>query len=161
MLGFTYFNLVPYIAGAGDAKTRQRVNTAADLLGVENTKDLFGGIGARIGAQLMNVGRSAKGVGTDISAEENLRRATFIKLGVDKVDEQAAAWKKFKDAGGVSGFDFLQSPENRAIETKYEDILKKQFPSEYEKAINRDNDKFEYRIDPVTGKQQLRKKNNG
>ena len=150
-----------YAAGAGDAKTRQRVNTAADLLGVENTKDLFGGIGARIGAQLMNVGRSAKGVGTDISAEENLRRATFIKLGVDKVDEQAAAWKKFKDAGGVSGFDFLQSPENRAIETKYEDILKKQFPSEYEKAINRDNDKFEYRIDPVTGKQQMRKKNNG
>jgi len=150
-----------YAAGAGDAKTRQRVNTAADLLGVENTKDLFGGIGARIGAQLMNVGRSAKGVGTDISAEDNLRRATFIKLGVDKVDEQAAAWKKFKDAGGVSGFDFLQSPENRAIETKYEDILKKQFPSEYEKATKQDNDKFEYRIDPVTGKQQMRKKNNG
>jgi len=150
-----------YAAGAGDAKTRQRVNTAADLLGVENTKDLFGGIGARIGAQLMNVGRSAKGVGTDISAEDNLRRATFIKLGVDKVDEQAAAWKAYKDAGGTNGLDFLQSPQNRAIETKYEDILKKQFPSEYEKAINRDNDKFEYRINPVTGKQQMRKKNNG
>jgi hypothetical protein len=150
-----------YAAGAGDSKTRQRVNTAADLLGVENTKDLFGGIGARIGAQLMNVGRSAKGVGTDISAEDNLRRATFIMLGVDKVDEQAAAWKAYKDAGGTNGFDFLQSPQNRAIETKYEDILKKQFPSEYEKATKQDNDKFEYRIDPVTGKKQMRKKDNG
>jgi hypothetical protein len=150
-----------YAAGAGDAKTRQRVNTAADLLGVENTKDLFGGIGARIGAQLMNVGRSAKGVGTDISAEDNLRRATFIKLGIDKVDEQAAAWKAFKDAGGVNGFDFLQSPENRAIETKYENILKQKFPSEYEIAAQPNSDKFEYRVDPVTGKKQMRKKSDG
>lgn len=150
-----------YAAAAGDSKTRQRVNTAADLLGVENTKDLFGGIGARIGAQLMGVGRSAKGVGTDISAEDNLRRATFIKLGIDKVDEQAAAWKAYKDAGGVNGFDFLQSPENKAIETKYENILKQKFPSEYEKAAQPENDKFEYRINPATGKKQMRKKDNG
>ena len=150
-----------YAAAAGDAKARQRVNTAADLLGVENTKDLFGGIGARIGAQLMNIGRSAKGVGTDISAEDNLKRATFIKLGIDKVDEQAAAWKAYKDAGGVSGFDFLQSPENKAIEAKYENILKQKFPSEYNRAAQPDSDKFEYRIDPVTGKKQMRKKDNG
>ena len=153
-----------YAAGKeGHAKTRQRVNTAADLLGVENTKDLFGGIGARIGAQLMNVGRSSKGVGTDISAEDNLRRATFILLGVDKVDEQAAAWKAYKEAGGTNGFDFLQSPQNKAIETKYENILKQKFPNEYEKskATPQNDDKFEYRIDPVTGKKQMRKKDNG
>ena len=122
-----------YAAASGDAKSRQRVNTAADLLGVENTKDLFGGLGARIGAQLMNVGRSAKGVGTDISAEDNLKRARFVELGVDKVDEQSAAWQEFKKSGG-NAFEFLQSPQNKAIEAKYENILKQEFPSQYENA---------------------------
>jgi hypothetical protein len=144
-----------YAAASGDAKTRARVDAASTLLGVENTKDLFGGIGARIGAQLMGVGTTAKGVGTHLTAEDNLKRARFVQMGVDKADEQAAAWQQFKKSGG-NGFQFMQSPENKRIEAKYETMLSNEFPSEYKKAG--EEDQYEYRTDPNTGKTQRRKK---
>ena len=144
-----------YAAASGDAKTRARVDAASTLLGVENTKDLFGGIGARIGAQLMGVGTTAKGVGTHLTAEDNLKRARFVQMGVDKADEQAAAWQQFKKSGG-NGFQFMQSPQNKAIEAKYETMLSNEFPSEYKKAG--EEDQYEYRTDPNTGKTQRRKK---
>jgi hypothetical protein len=144
-----------YAAASGDAKTRARVDAASTLLGVENTKDLFGGIGARIGAQLMGVGTTAKGVGTHLTAEDNLKRARFVQMGVDKANEQAAAWQQFKESGG-NGFQFMQSPENKRIEAKYETMLSNEFPSEYKKAG--EEDQYEYRTDPNTGKTQRRKK---
>jgi hypothetical protein len=124
-----------YAAAAGDAETRKNVESAADLLGVQNTKELFGGIGARIGAMLMGTGRSAKGVGVDFTAEDNLKRARFFELGLDKTDEQAKAWQKFQEDKKGNAFKFLQSEENKGIEKKYEDMLRKEFPSEYEKAL--------------------------
>ena len=144
-----------YAAASGDAKTRARVEAASTLLGVENTKDLFGGIGARIGAQLMGVGTTAKGVGTHLTAEDNLKRARFVQMGVDKADEQAAAWQRFKTTGG-NAYQFMQSPENKRIESKYETMLSNEFPSEYKKAG--EEDQYEYRTDPNTGKTQRRKK---
>ena len=118
-----------YSSLAGDAKARAEIGQASKALGVENAKNLFAGMAARFGAQLTGIGTSSKGVGLDLPAETNKFNARMMELTAQMADDQADAYKKYKDSGGGNAFQFLNSPENKGIEARYLGTLQREFPN--------------------------------
>jgi len=118
-----------YASLAGDAKARAEIGQASKALGVENAKNLFAGMAARFGAQLTGIGTSSKGVGLDLPAETNKFNARMMELTAQMADDQAAAFEKYKDAGGGNAFQFLNSTENKTIEARYLGALQREFPN--------------------------------
>jgi hypothetical protein len=116
-----------YASFADDAKTRAEIKQASAALGVENAKNLFAGLAARFGAQLTGIGTTSKGVGVDLPAETNKFNARMMELTSLMAQEQAKEYQKFKGGNG-NAFEFLQSPENQAIEQRYLGLLAKEFP---------------------------------
>jgi len=116
-----------YASLAGDAKARAEIGQASKALGVENAKNLFAGMAARFGAQLTGIGTSSKGVGLDLPAETNKFNARMMELTAQMADDQARVFEDFQKSGR-NAFQFLNSPENKAIEARYLGALQREFP---------------------------------
>lgn len=137
---------IPYIGGGlekggerltelaqGAGSRRDVTNSDASKLGFEFANEVFAGSGARLGVGLEQMAAKAKGVGTEHTAETNLLNATLIRIAAEKAKAQSEAWGAYKAAAKAKGitadpYDFVRSPQNKAIEADAEAKLKKDLP---------------------------------
>jgi len=109
---------------------RNVTDTNAGKLGLDFAQEMFAGTGARLGAALEKMAMDAKGVGTQHTADSNVMNAALIKTAAEKSEEQSAAWNAYKKShpDNPDPYAFMQTPENKMIEDKFEQRLKQQFP---------------------------------
>ena len=132
---------LPYVGGSLDKayaklalpeesiKERNKTDTNAQKLGLDFAQQMFAGSGARLGAALEKMAIDAKGVGTQYTAESNVMNSAIIRAAAQKAKEQSALWSEYKNSHeNADPYDFIQSPENQAVEDKYEKQLKQEFP---------------------------------
>ena len=132
---------LPYVGGSLDKayaklalpeesiKERNKTDTNAQKLGLDFAQQMFAGSGARLGAALEKMAIDAKGVGTQYTAESNIMNSAIIRAAAQKAKEQSALWSEYKNSHeNADPYDFIQSPENQAVEDKYEKQLKQEFP---------------------------------
>ena len=151
---------LPYVGGSLDKayaklslpeasiQERSKTDTNAQKLGLDFAQQMFAGSGARLGAALEKMAIDAKGVGTQYTAESNVMNSAVIRAAAQKAQEQSALWSQYKASHeNADPYEFLQTPENQAIEDKYEKQLKQNFPKYF-------NDKT---IPPKVGEERLTK----
>ena len=151
---------LPYVGGSLDKayaklslpeasiQERSKTDTNAQKLGLDYAQQMFAGSGARLGAALEKMAIDAKGVGTQYTAESNVMNSAVIRAAAQKAQEQSALWSQYKASHeNADPYEFLQTPENQAIEDKYEKQLKQNFPKYF-------NDKT---IPPKVGEERLTK----
>jgi len=151
---------LPYVGGSLDKayaklalpeesiRERNKTDTNAQKLGLDFAQQMFAGSGARLGAALEKMAIDAKGVGTQYTAESNIMNSAVIRAAAQKAQEQATLWSQYKASHeNADPYEFLQTPENQAIEDKYEKQLKQNFPKYF-------NDKT---IPPKVGEERLTK----
>jgi hypothetical protein len=132
---------LPYVGGSLDKayaklalpeesiRERNKTDTNAQKLGLDFAQQMFAGSGARLGAALEKMAIDAKGVGTQYTAESNIMNSAVIRAAAQKAKEQSALWNQYKTSHeNADPYEFLQTPENQAIEDKYENQLKQNFP---------------------------------
>ena len=132
---------LPYVGGSLDKayaklalpeesiRERNKTDTNAQKLGLDFAQQMFAGSGARLGAALEKMAIDAKGVGTQYTAESNIMNSAVIRAAAQKAQEQATLWGHYKNSHeNADPYEFLQTPENQAIEDKYEKQLKQNFP---------------------------------
>ena len=128
--------LIQPFAGKDTAARRDYTDSQAAKLGFDFAAQTFAGTGARLGVGLEQMAAKAKGLGTEHSATTNILNAKLIKVAYDKAADQAEAWHQYKTAHADADPNaFLQSPQNKAIEQKWnleldklEDPLRKTYP---------------------------------
>ena len=133
-------------AGTTQAQRRSTSDSNAQKLGLHYAAEMFAGSGARLGFGLEKMAADAKGVGTQFPAPTNIANAKLIKLAAQKSQDMAPLWDAYQKAdtsGEAKYSSFLQSPQARAVEAKWDpafkawvDDTKKSAPGYYNSLLN-------------------------
>ena len=146
-----YGNLSPSIPKEA---LERRVATDADAkkLGLDFAKQMFPpGSGARLGLGLVGMASEAKGVGTSVPASVNSLNADLIDVAAEKRQRMLDGWGKYQKANpGASAYDYMRSPDYKAINKWVDEELKRRQPEAY-KTVSENLDHYENK---ATGHQQ-------
>ena len=138
-----YGNLSPSIPKEA---LERRVATDADAkkLGLDFAKQMFPpGSGARLGLGLVGMASEAKGVGSSVPASVNSLNADLIDVAAEKRQRMLDGWGTYKKANpGASAYDYMRSPDYKAINKWVDEELKRRQPEAY-KTVSENLDHYE------------------
>ena len=138
-----YGNLSPSIPKEA---LERRVATDADAkkLGLDFAKQMFPpGSGARLGLGLVGMASEAQGVGSSVPASVNSLNADLIDVAAEKRQRMLDGWGTYKKANpGASAYDYMRSPDYKAINKWVDEELKRRQPEAY-KTVSENLDHYE------------------